>query len=149
MSVTEKLCFVQLIHPGGEPKAVRGEAWNCERYVRKFLRVRGQCVWDGCLEEGDLDFWGEWEAESELAQEFRRPLPNGPKRVWRPRWVKKNDYLCLQNTDPFVFGGFYYAGCLQRRKSGPNQLRYLERGSVVLFGSCIGGSFVIDTVTTT
>ena len=146
MAVTEKMCFVQLIHPGGEPTAARGGAWNCGRHVRKFLRVRGQCVRDGRLEEGELDFWGEWEAESALAQEFRRPLPNGPERVWRPYWVKKNDYGGLQNTDPFVFGGFYYTGCLQRRKNGPSQLRYLTRGSVVLFGSCVGGSFVVDTV---
>ena len=134
MDVWEKLCFVQLIHPGGDPAAARGEAWNCEGHVRKFLRVRGQCVRDGCLEEGELDFWGEWEAESELAQEFRRPILNGPERVWWPHWVKKNNYRCLQNTDPFVFGGFYYTGCLQRRENGANQLRYLESRIVQVGG---------------
>ena len=146
MSITEKLCFVQLLHPGGEPTSTLGRRWNRGPHVRKFLRVGGQYVQNGNLIDGLVDFWGEWEAESELVGEFGRPLLRGPKRVWRPFRTKKDDYRDLQNTDPFVFGGFYYTGCLQRRESGPSQLRYLTRGSVVLFGSCVAGSFVVDTV---
>ena len=143
---TEKLCFVQLLHPGGEPTAALGRRWNRGRHVRKFLRAGGQYVHNDDLVDGVVDFWGEWESESELVGEFRRPLVHGPKRVWRPYWVEKEDYWGLQNTDPFVFGGFYYTGCLQRRENGPTQLRYLARGSVVLFGSRVAGSFVVDTV---
>ena len=142
----EKLCFVQLIHPGGEPTAARGRAWNRRSHVRKFMRVRGECLLDGMLVEDELEFWGEWEAESELVEVHNPPMPGGPDRVWSPYWLKKDDYKGFQNTDPFVFGGFHYTGCMQRRKNGPNQLRYLARGSVVLFGSRVGGQYVVDTV---
>ena len=146
MPNSEKLCFVQLLHPGGEPTSPLGRRWNRGQHVRKFLRVGGQYVQNDDLVDGVVDFWGEWEAESELAEEFGRPLLHEPKRVWRPYWTKKDDDRDLQNTDPFVFGGFYYTGCLQRRESGPSQLRYLARGSVVLFGSRVAGAFVVDTV---
>ena len=137
---------MQLLHPGGEPSSALGRKWNRGRHVRKFLRVGGQYVQGDELVDGVVDCWGEWEAESELVEEFRRPLVHGPKRVWRPYWTRKDDYRDLQNTDPFVFGGFYYTGCMQRRERGPTQLRYLARGSVVLFGSSLSGSFVVDTV---
>jgi hypothetical protein len=54
----------------------------------------------------------------------------------------------MQNTDPFVFGDqFHYTGCLQHTKRGATQLRYLDRGSVILFGSCREKrDFVVDTV---
>ena len=81
-----------------------------------------------------------------MVEEFRRPLLHGPKRVWRPYWTRRDDYGGLQNTDPSVFGGFYYTVCMQRRRGGPSQLRYLEKGSVVLFGSRVAGQYVVDTV---
>ncbi len=37
-------------------------------------------------------------------------------------------------------------GCQQNTKRGATQLRYLDRGSVILFGSCVNGSLVLDTV---
>jgi hypothetical protein len=54
----------------------------------------------------------------------------------------------LQNTDPFVFGEqFHFAICQQNTKLGSTQLRYLDRGSIILFGSCIDKQrFVVDTV---
>ena len=55
----------------------------------------------------------------------------------------------LQNTDPFVFGPrFLYTGCQQHTNQGRSetQLRRLTRGSVILFGSCRGDRFVLDTV---
>ena len=53
-----------------------------------------------------------------------------------------------QDTDPYVFGDqFQYTGCLQHTKRGATQLRYLDRGSIILFGSCREKChFVIDTV---
>lgn len=53
----------------------------------------------------------------------------------------------FQNTDPFVFGDrFLYVCCQQHRRGRPTQLRYLKKGSVLLFGSCLGEHFVLDTV---
>jgi hypothetical protein len=54
----------------------------------------------------------------------------------------------VQNTDPYVFGEqFHYTLCQQATRKGSTQLRNLERGSVILFGSCIElRTFVLDTV---
>lgn len=49
----------------------------------------------------------------------------------------------------FVFGDhFRYVCCQQYRPSDghPTQLRYLKEGSVLLFGSSLGGQFGLDTV---
>jgi hypothetical protein len=55
-----------------------------------------------------------------------------------------------QNTDPFVFGDeFLYTGCQQwrgRPHGHPVKLRFLLRGSTILFGSCAGDRFLLDTV---
>jgi len=49
-----------------------------------------------------------------------------------------------QNTDPFVFDGpFIYSICQQPKKPS---LRSLEPGDVILFGSSLGGHFILDTV---
>lgn len=49
----------------------------------------------------------------------------------------------MQNTDPFIFGDrFHYVCCQQVKKS----MRTLNRGSVILFGSCLYNRFVLDTV---
>jgi hypothetical protein len=64
-----------------------------------------------------------------------------------PTLEQPNSYEKLQNTDPCVFGGFWYTGCQQR---ATNALRWLAPGSVVLFGSRVGSrdslAFVLDTV---
>jgi hypothetical protein len=71
-----------------------------------------------------------------------------PHYLWEPYYEDHQDGLWRQNTDPWVYGDrFQYTGCLQHTRRGPTQLRYLTRGSVILFGSCIGRArFVIDTV---
>lgn len=144
------LCFVQFIHPGGEhrPDVGRFKGWNRASHRRKFLKSSGGYLLDGKTEDGEIVFWGEWEPESEVIREIYAPLPHGPRYVYRPYYVTPRSYEGLQNTGPFVFGRqFYYTGCQQRTKNGPTQLRYLARGSVILFGSCIGKSeFVLDTV---
>ena len=49
-----------------------------------------------------------------------------------------------QNTDPFVWGdSILYGACRQDRNG---KLRNLGRGSLILFGSSLGGAFVLDTV---
>jgi hypothetical protein len=101
------------------------------------------------LEEGKIVFWAEWEPESEVIEEINNRLTNVPRYIYRPYYVVPSNYKDLQSTDPFVFGErFYYIGCQQVDKNDrANQLRYLEKGSVILFGSCVGQSdFVLDTV---
>jgi hypothetical protein len=68
--------------------------------------------------------------------------------MFAPYYRPRTSYVGLQNTDPFVFGDhFHYAGCQQYRKGHPTQLQRLPRGSIVLFGSCVGRtSFVLDTL---
>ena len=58
-----------------------------------------------------------------------------------------------QNTDPFVFGdAFYYSCCKQRRKENnkctytKTKMCFLDKGSIIIFGSTIDSYFVVDTV---
>lgn len=148
-TVCDKLCFVQFLHPGGEHRPDQGnmKAWNRGRHQRKFMRVAGRCVREGETREGDLLFWGEWEAQSEVSSRIQRGLPQGPRYIYRPFYTIPASYRGLQNTDPFVFERFMYTLCQQHTVKGPTQLRFLKAGSVILFGSCIGESnFAIDTV---
>jgi hypothetical protein len=147
MTLQDKLCFVQFIHPGGEhqPNSNGSMNWNRVAHKRKFVEIAGRCHRQGTSFEGPLRFWAEWEPESN-ATEIPNPLDHGPRFVHRPFYVIPKSYKNLQNTDPFVFGGFFYTGCQQYTRRGPTQLRYLERGSVILFGSCVDDRFAIDTV---
>ena len=146
----ERRCFVQFIHPGGEhsPDAGDLKLWNRDAHRRKFLKSRGRYVANGKTKDGEIVFWGEWEAESSVLRRYEQPLPDGPGFLYQPYFVEHGDGAWRQNTDPFVFGKrFHYTGCLQHVRRGPTQLRYLAPGSVVLFGSCRRKSrFVIDTV---
>jgi hypothetical protein len=150
----DRLCFVQFLHPGSEhwPDAVNIKEWtkSADGHGRKFLRVPGCYLLDlnDRPTEGEIGFWGEWEAPSEV-EATDDPPPYGPRLIHRPFWSPKESYRGLHNTDPFVFGGrFFYTGCLQHTKIGPTQLRHLSRGSVILFGSKRPGQpeFTIDTV---
>ncbi len=148
MAISESLCFVQLMHPGGEAKLKRGSAaigWNREAHARKYMRCPGDYVSGGKPVSGLIEFWGEWEPESEVIEEWGRQPDRKPQRVWQPCYERKANYAGLQNTDPFVFGSFLYTGCKQHTRQGATQLRYLKRGSVLLFGSCIGDKFALDT----
>jgi hypothetical protein len=145
----DKLCFVQFIHPGGEhePDDRLHKGWNASVHKRKFLKRVGKHVSSGKVEQSDLLFWGEWEPESN-AQRISAPIPHGPRFIYEPYYVVPKSYCGLQNTDPFVFGQqFQYTGCQQRTTKGATQLRYLSKGSVILFGSCEDrNAFVLDTV---
>jgi hypothetical protein len=146
----DKLCFIQFLHPGGEhePDAGPAKAWNTSNHRRKFLKGHGRFLGPHAPQEGEIVFWGEWEAESKAIAEIANPLPNGPHWVHEPYYVPPASYRGLQNTDPFVFGDhFHYTGCMQHKQGKPTQLRHLARGSVILFGSCLHKShFVVDTV---
>lgn len=150
-------CFVQFMHPGGEhqpdgkdiKRAGYTKSWNRTpaKHARKFLRLGGEYLNGPDPATGELVFWAEWEPESE-AEEIEKPIPDGPQYIYSPYYKVPASYKDLQNTDPFVFGGFCFTGCQQRMKDGATetQLRHLKPGSVILFGSHLHGAFVLDTV---
>ena len=120
--------------------------WTIGPHQRKFLISPGSYLLGGELLEDELVFWGEWEAQSEV-DPISAPMPDGPRWLHRPFFDPPASYHGLANTDPFVFGDqFHYTGCRQHIEQGPTQLQNLSRGSVILFGSCRGRSFVVDTV---
>jgi len=143
--------FVQFIHPGGEhaPDIGNLRSWNKtnQGHKRKFLRSSGTYLSSHVQRIGEIDFWGEWEPESVIAEAISSPLLHGPRNVFRPHWQLPDSFEGLQNTDPFVFGKrICYMGCQQRTRRWETRLRHLDRGSVVLFGSQVAGVFVVDTV---
>lgn len=166
MGVDPRLCFVQFLHPGGEAKLKAEEpheySWNTSsEHRRRFMRMPGRFV-DGPSTQdpksGTLEFWGEWEAEGTRTAIPRRDrIPFGPAFFCDPWYRPRNGRAgsggpCsrptgCQNTDPFVFGDrFLYSNCRQQTKKRANAMQFLQSGSVILFGSCIGKSFCLDTV---
>jgi hypothetical protein len=157
-TMNEKLCFVQLLHPGGEhtPDELGVKRWNEGDHQRKFMRSGGRFLDSSRrAKRGKIVFWGEWEPDSRVLSEVEEPVPEGPRFVYEPYLPDPVPEGWRQNTDPFVFGdSFHYTGCLQharlrrhRTKKGPTQLRFLVHGSVVMFGSCIDRSkFVLDAL---
>ena len=148
----DRRLFVQFIHPGGEhqPDRDNGKAWNVGGHKRKFLISHGRFLDRGELREDNLLFWGEWEPQSRVVRRFEERARDWPQFLYQPYYGGPDGVqsICRQNTDPFVFGEqFHYTGCLQHTKRGPTQLHNLDRGSIILFGSCRDKSkFVIDTV---
>jgi len=141
--------FVQFIHPGGEhhPDEKDVRSWNRGNHKRKFLQGQVSLLSGADRRVEVAVFWGEWEAESKVVRTIEGGLPDGPRFVQEPFWIPKGSYLGLQNTDPFVFGEcISYTGCQQHTVRGETFLRRLDRGSVVLFGSCKAAQFVLDTV---
>jgi hypothetical protein len=141
--------IVQFPHPGPErfpkPLTVGAELpWNTGQHGRKFLLAPG--TWtdgDGDFHDGDLTFWGEWEPQSTVVEVLPSGEPGLPRALQRPS-MTVTDTGWHQNTDPLVFGdAFAYTNCKQQHIS---KLKQLAAGSVVLFGSKLGGGFVLDTV---
>ena len=150
---TDKLCFVQFIHPGieHEPDSSAGRSWNVEPHRRKFLLQPGRhlAALDGTPVAADLAFWGEYEPPTRLVQTYAAPAADGPRFLFAPAPVPfHRNQPPLMNTDPFVFGDrFFYSICKQNNQKGPTALQRLARGSVILFGSGQGRArFVVDTV---
>ena len=169
--------LVQFTHPGDEHLLTHQETashlklWNYGPHRRKYLKAKGQYIEAGHLStEHDLLFWGEWEPTSEPLN-VTRVSGTGvmPTYIHIPFLQKTGGNLMLppfknkngrnrQNTDPFVFGdSFFYCCCKQRKRmKGSDQtvftkMGYLERGSIILFGSTIspkkgGPYFALDTV---
>jgi hypothetical protein len=145
---------VQFIHPGGEHRpdapgaGIKG--WNRGAHQRKFMRTAGtSCDAQGAAHHGEILLWGEWEPPSKV-EEIRASGPSYPQYLHRAFLEPRAEFAGHQNTDPFVFGDeFLYTGCQQWRgkpHGNPVQLRYLLPGSLILFGSCAGDRFLLDTV---
>ena len=145
--MNEQILFVQFLHPGGEriPKPKRGNhiPWSTEAPRRKFLKHPGQYIENNSIKDSDLLFWGEWEAQSDIIQHFNPTDSSYPKYLCQPYYSIPQNPNNLQNTDPFVFGDRFHYVCCQQ---GKISLRTLNRGSVILFGSCLERQFVLDTV---
>ena len=152
---SENRRFVQFPHPGREhfPDYGDWKEWNPTRkrgrdnpHGRKFLEIDG--IWLERQEPvrprgGKLWAWAEWEPESRVLQRFSSLNPGMPRYLWEPTWLPRQNHQGLHNTDPFIFGGFYYTDCKQQGFPG---LRRLERGSVLVFGSSRAPYWVVDTV---
>lgn len=139
---------VQFPHPGGEhrprpPKVGTVMPWNRGKHKRKFLRATARYILDGRSQEGDVGFWGEWEAQSRVLDVWPED-GDLPRFLQDPFYEAPREGVQHQNTDPFVFGEtFLYTNCIQARNQ---KLRQLTPGSVILFGSSPDAGFVLDTV---
>jgi hypothetical protein len=139
---------VQFPHPGCEhnPGMAQRQPWNAGNHGRKFLQSFGRYV-DGnrSLGQGNVVFWGEWEAPSYyiIPKSWER-ADALPRFLHRPVWERPTPNERRLNTDPWVFGdSFRYSNCRQLTRSA---LQRLTPGSLILFGSTIDAQFVIDTV---
>ena len=146
-----QLLFVQFLHPGSEHTPDRNNqnyiSWNQNAHKRKFMKNPGIYLKDNSKITSDLVFWGEWEPQSDVIQKLKAEKKGEPKYLYQPYFSVPQHNQFLQNTDPFVFGdNFYYVCCRQATKRGFTQLRFLESGSVILFGSCLNKKFILDTV---
>jgi hypothetical protein len=141
-----EVALVRFPHPGPEhnPGDRTFMEWNRGNHARKFLLAAGSWVEPtGETRVGDVTFWGEWEADSQIVARRSQPaVPDGPRWLHRALWPYRNPVGFHQNTDPLVFGGFTYSNCRQARN---RKLRNLEVGSLVLFGSILRSRFVLDT----
>jgi hypothetical protein len=155
--------IVQFAHPGAEhgPDKRNGnrKSWNTESHRRKFLRSDGRYIdADGAERMGKLQFWGEWEPPSKVAEFRNRPDTSFPRWVHEPiipaQLPRPGSPGNFQNTDPFVFGDcFKYFVCKQwvRKTGRTTSLARLDKGSLILFGSTHGNQesdayFQLDTV---
>jgi hypothetical protein len=141
--------FVQFPHPGGELSPATDEvAWNTGQHARKFLSVRGRYIDGPKQRSGELVVWAEWEAPSRVIERW----PSDgllPRALHQPYWPRLAPQGFRQNTDPWIFGErMRYSNCKQLplNATAPTAMQRLPIGSVVCFGSTIGGRFVLDTV---
>jgi hypothetical protein len=162
--------FVQFLHPGrehGPDHTLNGSTgwkdWNRGEHKRKFMLAEGSYALDPrhTPVRGSFTFWGEWEPSSEVRLLDRSTPDHHPCWLHIPHLMldgiegqqKQAFTPCApggpQNTDPLVFGDrFRYVLCQQFKGNPPRatQLAKLEEGEIILFGSCVGGAFAVDTV---
>lgn len=148
---------VKLLHPGRE-RVVHARSsnrdhqmdWGLSKYghQRKFLTCEGRYIHEIGQKPvpGQIMFWGEWEPPS-LYKKYScsHSLDIGyPYYVHTPLIRKLEKGKDVLNTDPYVFGRiFYYSCCQQKRLLARHGL---SENSIILFGSCLGDQFILDTV---
>jgi hypothetical protein len=154
--------IIQFIHPQWEhrydshyKKEKYYKKWNepGKDHFRKFVINKGKYIENDISNDDILLFWCEWEPPS-LVEELIQTKVQISKDVY-PQYlhypflpplekIKHYQQNGYQNTDPFVFGkNFKYSICKQDHYPC---MRNLEKGSLILFGSCVRSRFVIDTV---
>jgi hypothetical protein len=149
--MSELACrFVQFPHPGGEHNPPADDmGWNVDDHRRKFLLTSGRYLdTRGRARTGALVAWGESEPPSPVVLRWPRD-GRLPRALHSPYWIEPPDGAPRQNTDPWIWGAqMLYSDCEQI--VGPRRLRTsmqdLPIGSVICFGSTIGGQFCVDTV---
>ena len=175
IDINRDIRFVQFPHPGGEhitdyvkkteknekyhhwskTKALEDSVipWNRGLHRRKFMKNQGEFIDDrGELSlVQDIMFWGEWEPSSKFKKinylekvNFRE---EGLPQYIHERLLADDASYQRENTDPYIFGDkFHYCVCKQKVDKNPNQLYMLEKGSIILFGSCIKKMFRLDAL---
>jgi hypothetical protein len=163
---------VKFLHPGHETPDIYFNNDNClwkfkpttsedQVHSRKFLLSEGRYIKNpkGRLLNGEIGFWGEYEASSKVEtnpfyNNFSNSRENNFPRYFhrpiKPSSTPKSPGIHYENTDPCVFGeNFFYAVCQQHNPKA-KFLRNLNKGDVIVFGSCFSPKkdkeFVIDTV---
>lgn len=143
--------FVQFPHPGKEHRPGldgKGKNWNWLRnsptrrksegsdnpHARTFFQIDGVRLTDERPVRGPLWAWGEWEAEAKVIRSLSSS-GREPTTLFEPYWLPKISFKNLHNTDPFVFGGFYYTDCKQGTNPSLRGVLELDPGSVIIFGS--------------
>lgn len=131
--------------------------WHAGRgnlpHRRRFMLTKGKYVDENNnLVEGNLTFWGEWEAPSSYYKiNYAGEIPpEYPHYIHYKRFIENTDRNRM-NTDPNVFGKeFHYCCCKQNAPAFTRLLQSLETGSIILFGSARGTNenyrFILDTV---
>lgn len=147
--MTDKAFIVQFPHPGGEHRPKTDVMpWNTGSHRRKFMTTEGNYSdGSGSLKAGQLVFWGEFEGHSRVIARWEEQDPL-PMVLHAPFLGTPPSGVVRQNTDPWVFGErFHYSNCKQltNHESTVTFMQGLTDGSLVLFGSSVGGSFVLDT----
>ncbi len=135
---------MQFLHPGVEHQPDSGgkKGWNRGIHRRKFLLANGRAMRGSQSDEGQLVFWGEWEPESEVIQTYQVRHKGEPERLGHPYFAVPQSYDGHQKPDPFVSGRYLWHLPGVQEEPVRQKLRYLSRGSVILFGSCLADEFV-------
>jgi hypothetical protein len=141
--------IVQFLHPSQEATPLnQGDAgipWNNNpTHRRKFLISEGKFLnHQEKIVLDRLSFWGEWEPQSDIIP-INKSNKNPPNYFNIP-YINPSVPQRTHTTDPYVFGEhFKYFVCRQRKNS--KILKHLEVKSLILFGSCIGSEFCLDTL---
>jgi hypothetical protein len=136
--------IVQFLHPGGEQSRKNGSVWNLGKHKRKFIKAQGTFLdQSNNFSNQTLGFWGEWEAPSTYQKLYNNENAY-PKYITEAYYDLTKTKHQRRSTDPFVFGNqFYYSICQQGHSP---QLRNLNFGDIILFGSRKQGRFILDTL---